>query len=174
MRHTTFTAYTYSLTCLQTHINAPLFFFGWRRRGMVEALDAHEHALQRGDIRRDKVWRVHVYQGMDVVHGVWLDDSNTCLFALLCHPSSPCSSSPTASTNDATPQQGSSSVAACGGARPHKGRGNRPISSLKHAPGAGQGKFTGSWNLGGVSGHGLDWQKLLEALRHWDLRLHTL
>ena len=56
------------------------------RRGIVEALDAHELAIERGEVNAAAAWRIRIYHGQGVVHGAWFEGGSCFIFVLVRMP----------------------------------------------------------------------------------------
>lgn len=165
------------------------------RQGIVEALDTRALAVIRGEVSENQAstvaWRVRVYVGLDVVHGVWPEGGGCCLFALLRHPYSSCPPLPSifkdvrAESGQPLPEEqehidsGLSSTpplrvaatqsqvlddecAAGGGTRGH----GSPSGAKKYRSALDDCVLC-------AKSHGLDWERVLTALSHFDLNLHS-
>ena len=168
------------------------------RQGIVEALDTRALAVIRGEVSENQAstvaWRVRVYVGLDVVHGVWPEGGGCCLFALLRHPSSSCPPSWPSTFKDVRAERGQPLAEE----QEHIDSG---LSSTRVEPlcvaatqsqvlddeGAAGGGTRGHGSVSGArqhksalddcvlcgKSHGLDWERVLTALSHFDLNLHS-
>lgn len=114
---------------------------------MVEALDARELALRRGEIDASAAWRIRVYHGQDVVHGVWLEGGSSCVFILVRRPCAP----------DIGAEGSRDGIGGSQGRRVQSGASSTPDDAGSR------------WQ----SLEEIDWERLMAALQHFDSERHS-
>lgn len=161
----------------------------------MEALDARALALLRGEVSETQTcqdaWRVRVYLGLDVVHGVWLEGGGCCLFALLRHPSPPCPSPLSCAYKSASAESGhglageqtpasegsdlscATPAQAPATTRPQVQEDSGTRAAAHPSPHDAKQTTHDGRAMGGMHSHGLDWEPVMAALRHFDLDLHS-
>lgn len=114
---------------------------------MVEALDARELAVRRGEIEASAAWRIRVYRGRNVVHGVWFKGGSCCVFVLIRQLAAPGSSA-----------QGGKQVK-------RSNQGMRQLSGASLTSDAVGGCWQGADEV--------DWERLMAGLQHLDSDWHS-